>query len=807
MDVQVLLKDASHLSHHASAASLPLATVATSRTTAVTALPRPSSSLDSPATILPHPRIASPSPLVPTLLATYTSPSSLSLPRTYYNPFFNEPYMRHRDTPPSTPALTASNRAIPHAFPSPLPLSPLVFSASLTIGVLCYDVERIAVLLDTWGRFAVASHLLIFSERQASPDAERRQLAMPQVIVMDNAANEGRNVTERRASAWKVLPAVRVMYDRQPESEWFYLCDDDSFPVIPVLAAYVASFYQQGGHNREQPLYVGQSVGQAMKARSYYADEAAQDVNLRYHCTGGGVLLNLQLVSRMQPYLAGCFASYASDLTLGLCIQQHVADVVMVDVEAPHYLYAQTMEQAVKKFGLEEDGVWEAGAFHHMREPFISQHGVDDRLEGYLRESEMRTYAGYLWATHQLRATQGRGEGGEVRVLLVGKGQAGKEAKSVAELALELMKEDGRQPLALLTELGLDTDVLLVERVDRKECGVCDLYGDAERRRCIDLYSHSPARLYHHVQRSSPSPNPSTSTTPLSSTPIRFSSVSYAPYQLVLSMDALISPGTVGAALFAFFSHPRCSFHFSSPPPPFDYALHDRLSLLDALHTDESARQTFLLPFPSLSLFYGAYHALGLTPQPHLHTRRDRLLLYIHHLPPSPAYLPLASALSLTCKRIIPPPAAALVGPHRPLPLADLSRARLCLFPFALTPSAANVTLTAEQRAGVVRLLLSAVAAGCYVIASEEVGSWGLRGERVERVEEGGSVAVVLGEHSLVRSEEEMLAAISRSEDERVYGVGAAYERAALNAHLLEKPWHLLMTALQRHREGQRITA
>ena len=736
----------------------------------------------------------------PALLAPYLSDPSLSASyqRRFHNGFFNEAYMRGRSTAADVAALAASNRALPHRFPSPLPLSASELSHSLVVGVFCFDVGRIEVLLDTWGKYLLPHHLMVFSEPNADPELQRRQEAMPQVVVLSNARNEGRNVTERRASAWKVLPAVQAMYERHPSSQWFYLCDDDSFPVLPNIAAYLRSFHaNHPTYAASDALYIGQSVEQALKARSYYADEEGRDVSLRYHCTGGGVVMNLPLVQRLQPHLSSCFVFFASDLSLGHCIQQRVPDARLVEVQGPQYLYAQTLEQAVSKFSLDESGVWTAGAFHHMREPFISQWGVNDRLEQFLRESELRTYAAYLHSTHRLRAlrllSEGAGDGDAVRLLLLWKGpdMAAKGVASVGELAALLSgAEEGWQPLAFLSELGWDTDVAVVDEVDRGVCGVCDLYSDTARGPCVAAYQRAHGRLYPHVQRQQRSGH-----SPLHSSEVRLSTLSLSSYHLVVSLDALLQPSAAVSALFVHFSHPSCSFPFHQPPAPYRFALYDGLALVDEVATRETSTQPFLLPFPSLSLFYGAYHALQRVDQP-LHARREATLLVLSRSDVSSQFEAAAAAGALSTRW--------LSSASSPLPLAELSRSRLCLFPPGLGAASA-ASLAAAERSQVARLLLSAVAAGCLALASEEVARWGLRGERVEAVEAGGSLSVVLGDDSTVGTEAALLAAVARLKDERAYGVAVALQRAALNAHLLEKPWHLLLQPLSQHwREQQR---
>ena len=87
------------------------------------------------------------------------------------------------------------------------------------------------------------------------------------------------------------------------------------------LALSLATFYRDWpAYTAQQPVYLGQSVEQALHARSYYADEEGRDVNLRYHCTGGGVVMNQRLVAALQPHLHDGQADVAKAGHLGVDI-------------------------------------------------------------------------------------------------------------------------------------------------------------------------------------------------------------------------------------------------------------------------------------------------------------------------------------------------------------------------------------------------------------------------------------------------------------------------------------------------------
>ena len=235
-----------------------------------------SSPVDSTQKQPPLQRLQLPLPAPPLALLPYYE-RNMSGVATFHNAFFNEPYMRDRNVPLADRGLLASNRALPHSFPAPPPFVPALLSSSVVVGVFCYNVARIEVLLDTWGKWMLPAHLMIFSEPNSDPAAQRRQQSLPSVIIMSNDANQHRNVTDRRASAWKILPAVRLMRARHPHSPWYYLCDDDSFPIVPNLAHFTANFYSAyPAYTPQHAMYVGESVLQQTFYKGFYADEKVQ---------------------------------------------------------------------------------------------------------------------------------------------------------------------------------------------------------------------------------------------------------------------------------------------------------------------------------------------------------------------------------------------------------------------------------------------------------------------------------------------------------------------------------------------------
>ena len=745
-----------------------------------------------------------PSLLLPYARLRSAAASGPSPPARFHTAFFNEPYVRGRATPEREPSLVASNRALPHLFPSPLGAAADALSAGLVVGVLCYDVRRIELILDTWGRFVAPERLMLFSEPQQDAEADRAQAALPSVFVLSNAANGAREATDRRASAWKILPALRLMLQLHPQAAFFYLCDDDSFPVVPNLSLLAWSLYSpQLGLLPSQPLYVGESVQQSGLHKGYYADEPGRNVSLRYHCTGGGVLLNARLLQLLEPELDSCFVFFASDLSLGHCIQQQLqpASVRMLDVPSAAHLYSRTVEEVQARYSGKEQAVWQAAAFHHMREPFISQWGVDERLEMYLRESEQRTYAGYLFSMQLLETERTREsaapDGRPLRLLLVAQCDGGgclQLEQPMSSLLQLLLRHEGWQPLAFLTQLLLDSDLLLVPAVDSRHCGLCDWYG-ASRSACTQALSSQPAALFRHVQQQQQTRGRrGGGGAVLRAELVTVGQLAYGEYELVLSMDALLDAPQPGRALFAHFSQSSCSFPYSTPPAPYSLALVDELSLLDAeAAASAPPAASFLLAFPSVSVFYGAYHALGLTPQPTPHSERAAVAVVV-----GPSGEALSQRVAAACRLQRLRPDSLPVSDVDASVIARLSVARLCLFP-ALLKGAADEELASWSRAErrrLVRLVLTAIAAGCLCIVSEVAARWSLRGEET-RSPADGPLSLLLSRETTAGSADELLAALSRAATLRLYGVELGYQRAALNAQLLEKPWHQLLQRMR----------
>ena len=165
--------------------------------------------------------------------------------------------------------------------------------------------------------------------------------------------------------------------------------------------------------------------------------------------------------------------------------------------------------------------------------------------------------------------------------------------QDVPSVVAAMLTRDGWQPLSFLCQLQLDTDVLLIDAVEATSCSQCDMYGDG-RERCVKLYAEQDAALVAHIQTARPT---------AAARPLKVREMEYGEYDVVLSMDAILSPDDAAHALYAHFTHPPCSFVRTSPPAPYSLALINELSQLDELSSASSSSQPHLLQFPSLSLF------------------------------------------------------------------------------------------------------------------------------------------------------------------------------------------------------------
>ena len=532
------------------------------------------------------------------------------------------------------------------------------------------------------------------------------------------------------------------------------------------------------------------------------------------------MLLNQRTLSLLEPHVDSCFTFFASDLSLGHCIQQHIPNVTMIEIPDETHMFSRTVEEVVANFGLREAVVWMAGAFHHMREPFIAKWGVDTRLEVYLRESEMRGFASYVWTVAEMEkeaekdVVAGRSlsiRGGaaaqnarKMRVLLAMQRDAEDALSDVPTLVAAMLRRDGWQPLSFLSSLHLDTDVLLIDAVESTACSHCDVYGD-EREKCLQLFADKHASLLLHIQTAQP--------TSSSARQLKVRDMTYGDYDLVLSMDAILSPSDAAHALYVHFTHPPCSFARPMPPVPYSFALINELALLDELSSASVVSHSYLLPFPSLSLYYGVYHSLGLSAKPYLHADRSPLLLALGSESEKATYTTQLLGTAQLTLSLLPVSAVLDLSTIR-----ELTAAKLCVFTPDLTSASSlfssNFTTTrtdsavSTARRSVSHLVVAAIAGGCLTVVSAEVASWGLKGERLEessgiRAAGAVGVGVLLGGAAVVSDLAALRTFVERVNvaGSREYGVELAYQRTALNSHMMEKPWHNLLTKMKQHRD------
>jgi len=290
---------------------------------------------------------------------------------------------------------TASSMSI-DKLSSPNPILRHVLTRQLAVGILGFELPRIIMALNTWGRYVRPDALFFYADRVAP--------TMPQVINLKHP-RPNVSVTDRRGSAWKVLPALEHMLNTAPsEVLWFYLADDDSFPISHMLAQVWLD------HSHRSEVYAGEATAQNTYMKAYYKDEeesglVGRKLNIRYMCTGGGVLMSRALLERVVPLLEECPVFFASDVSLGHCIQKVAGVKKIHPIASIHHMYPRTPEESMKKFRMAEYKLQQAASFHHMKPPFIYKDGVSKSVSAtrYLIQTEQRFFAGFIAGVAMMR--------------------------------------------------------------------------------------------------------------------------------------------------------------------------------------------------------------------------------------------------------------------------------------------------------------------------------------------------------------------------------------------------------------------
>ena len=349
-------------------------------------------------------------------------------------------------------------------------------------------------------------------------------------------------------------------------------------------------------------------------------------------------------------------------------------------------------------------------------------------------------------------------------------------------------------PLALLTQLDWEASLMLITGPPSEGCSRCDLYTKPE---CAAMFSHSDAFIIPHVQH-----QVSEGAAVLEGRATSVAQVDLSGFDLVLTLEAVVPQPIIARHPRPFFAHRSvdvCARSARSLP-----ALGYRAYLRSHVAQVDSAEAVATIRFPSSLLYSGVFHALLDLPSLALHNRSSMAVLLSSA---SEEDAPLGDA----AQRVVNVATVDTELSHRLISgaltaageLRLYGEARLCVFAPGLFDAA--VPSSAWERRRVVRRVAHALAMGCVVVASEEVASYTLDGEIADAAGDGDdSLRVLLSAQTTVADPAALLSALRSAQSPMWVDREAAYQAAALNAHMLERPLHFLLQAYSQHRSTWR---
>ena len=235
---------------------------------------------------------------------------------TFHSDLFNQPALSLPDdifVCPHRPA--TSNRAIAHSFPTPLPHLLTMFSASLAMGVFTSDAARMELMMDTFGRYLPASHILYFvpDTKEMRTHVNGRRLSNVYLLPGGTSSNDHTS----KSADHHILKALQTLVTMRPDAPFYFLCDDDTFPVIPRIATYLHRFYHNTMYTASDKLFLGdRTLNVDGQVALLSGSERQLDMILSYHPADGGLLLNSALATALEPHTATCPLLSTWDLTL-----------------------------------------------------------------------------------------------------------------------------------------------------------------------------------------------------------------------------------------------------------------------------------------------------------------------------------------------------------------------------------------------------------------------------------------------------------------------------------------------------------
>ena len=497
------------------------------------------------------------------------------------------------------------------------------------------------------------------------------------------------------------------------------------------------------------------------------------------------------------------------------CMDLHVPDHHLLDLPLGSHLHAQSMD-SITLHGADDD-MHAALAYADMREAF-AEFGGEASEELYWREMELRSYSSYMQQAEELLShmqvdveaarlvtelTEGRRKhrlaslspsisasastlASPLRVLLINTMQSDSNVKysSLSSIVYSMMQQPDFAPLALLTQLDWDISyVVVTESPSATGCRRCDLY---HRPECADMFLDNTATLIPHIQHQTTEAN-----LVLETNAVKLSTLDYGGYDIVLTLDAILPlhiTQRTPRPLYAHYVHSACVQRTTTaqtiPAQGYHLYLHPQLSQLDVLSAGER-----MIHFPASLLYHGVFQSLLDLP-PALLANRSIVTALVgveeaFELTGTQLEVltSVVSQLGLSEYRAITP----VIQPQ-----SDVSvfiQSRVCLFlPGLFTPS---LKRDAAQQRALTSHLLHAIAAGCLVIVTEEVAAYTLTGEH----DGHDALRLLLSPQTVAAAQGALLAIVGMAADRSWLEREVAYQRSALNAHMMEKPLHSLLDA------------
>ena len=761
------------------------------------------------------------------LLSTLQNYGSFhSYHHTFHSQQFNQPALPPADDTSSSHNPAMSNRAIGHSFPTPLPHLLAIFGSSLAMGVFTSNAARMELMMDTFGRYLPASHILCFV-----PDTEEMRLSInsrqhSNVYVLSGGASNSSFLSH--SADHHVLQALRTLVHMRPDAPFYYLCDDDTFPVISRIASYLHRFYHDTMYAPADKLFLGERTLKLNGKVRLVTSERELDVMVDYHPAAGGLLLNNALATALEPHTTSCPLLSTWDLTLAYCMDLFVPDHHLIDLPLECHLDAQSMDSTTLS---EAEDVHCTLAYADMRQT-LAEFGGGTSEEVHWRETELRSYSSYILLAeelvselqvdveaerHEEEATVGRRKhrlaslspsisapvttlASPLRILLINSKQGDSRYNSLSALVHSMMRQFDLAPLALLTQLDWDVSYVTLTGPPVAGCRRCDLY---HRPECAGMYVDSAATLVPHIQHQTIEATEANMV--LDAHAVRLDGIDFGAYDIVISLDAVLPPHITRRnvrPLYAHYLHSGCDHGnkqtLTLPAPGYNLYLHPHLSQLDLVEADERT-----IHFPASLLYHGVFQSLFDLPSAQLNNRSFVTVLvgvdeaYELSAMQMQVLTAVMSRTGLSEYRTVTP----VVRPQSDVVI--LTQSRLCLLlPGLLT---ASLNADAAQRRGLISHLLHAIAAGCLVIVTGEVATYTVVGEHSRGDGEDGSLQLLLSPQTIVANQEALMSALSMATDRSWVEREVGHQRAALNAHMMEKPLHSLLDAYTQHNVAKRV--